>query len=261
MPVVRSGDADIAYTVQGSGDPLLMIMGFAADARMWMLQLPTFEQRYSCITFDNRGAGSSTLPGPCTMEDMAADAIAVLDDLGIERARVLGISMGGAIAQHLALKTPERVRSLVLASTWSRRNAYTQRVARLGRQILEQLGHEALVQAFMLWLFTPKFMINNAEFAHAIEQMMLDFVAPNETFLLQLQALLEHDVHDRLGQVRIPTRVMVGRRDILVPPELSYAISEAIPDADLIVLESGHAYNVEEMDAFNNSVMEFFARY
>lgn len=260
MPIVHSGDAHIAYDVTGEGDPLLMIMGFAADARMWMLQTPAFSQHYRCITIDNRGAGASTLPaGECSMSDLAGDALAVLNDLEIERARVLGISMGGAIAQHLALKAPTRVRSLVLAATWCAKNPYTHRVAHLGRQILERIGQEALIEAFMLWLFTPRFLIENARFADDIQKLMLDFVTPEQTFYAQMEALLDHDVRDALAALRIPTRVMVGRRDILVPPELSQDLARAIPGAELVTLETGHAFNVEEMDAFNGSVLEFLA--
>src|ERR1041385_5733358 len=118
MPIVRSGDADINYTVHGEGPPVLLIMGLAAGSQMWMLQLPALEAAgFQAITFDNRGVGASSAPpGPYTMEQMAADGIAVLDVLGIDKAHVVGISMGGAIAQHLALKAPERVRSLMLVS-------------------------------------------------------------------------------------------------------------------------------------------------
>src|SRR5687768_18611927 len=100
MPMVRSGDADIAYDLTGQGDPLLMIMGFLSDARMWILQTAAFSPHYTCITFDNRGVGrSSSPPGPYSMEQMAADADAVPDDGGIGRRPGLGISMGGGVAQ------------------------------------------------------------------------------------------------------------------------------------------------------------------
>jgi len=97
MHTLRSGDATIAYDIDGDGDPLLLIMGLGADRRMWMLQLPVLTQHFRCITFDNRGIGDSTAPeGPFTMEQMAADALAVLDEAQVERAHVLAISMGGA---------------------------------------------------------------------------------------------------------------------------------------------------------------------
>ncbi|HVL32303.1 MAG TPA: alpha/beta fold hydrolase [Actinomycetota bacterium] len=262
MPTIRSGNATIAYDVTGDGDPLLMLMGFASDRRMWMLQLPAFAERYRCITIDNRGTGESPLPDePCTMEDMAQDALGVLDELGIERAHALGISMGGAIAQHIALKAPDRVRSLTLAATWSARNAYTQRVAYLGKRVLNELGEEAFVRAIMLWLFTPKFLINNADFAAGIESMMLQFSAPRATFNMQLEALLEHEVTDQLVALDMPTLVIVGRRDILVPPELSEQIAAAIPHAEFKYLESGHAFNVEEMETFNTTILDFLARH
>ena len=113
MQRIRAGDADIAFDVTGVGDPLLLIMGLGADSKMWMLQTPTFSERLRCITFDNRGVGESSIPeGPYSTEQMAGDALAVLDALDVERAHVLGISLGGAIAQQVALKAPERVRSL-----------------------------------------------------------------------------------------------------------------------------------------------------
>jgi len=261
MPIARAGDADIAYEVAGSGEPLLMIMGFAADSRMWMFQTPTFAERYRCITFDNRAVGNSTGPlEGLTMEQMASDALAVLDAEGIERAHVLGISLGGAIAQHVALKAPERIRSLVLAATWCRRNPYLPRLGRIGTEILEQVGRESVVHASMLWLFTPKFLLEHSEMADAIEAMALDQAVHPEVFTAQQGALFEHDVREALGSLEIPTLVIVGRRDVFVPPELSEEIAAAIPGAEFVLLETGHAFTIEERDAFNHAVLEFLAR-
>jgi 3-oxoadipate enol-lactonase len=258
MQTLRSGDATIAYDVAGEGDPLLLIMGLAADRRMWMLQLPVLTPHFRCITFDNRGIGESTAPpGPFSMEQMAADALAVLDEAGIERAHVLSISMGGAIAQHLALKAPERIRSLVLASTWCSKNPYTQRMSEVGRLIMEKGGQEAITRASMLWLFTPKFILERNAFVQQIEQMALEFATHPEVFERQLDALLEHDVREQLGRLDIPTRVMCGRRDIMVQPELSDELAAEIPGADLKLLDGGHAYNLEEFDAFNKTALEF----
>ncbi|MGZ4211420.1 MAG: alpha/beta fold hydrolase [Actinomycetota bacterium] len=260
MHMLRSDDAQIAYDIDGEGDPLLLIMGLGADRRMWMLQMPVFTSHYRCITFDNRGVGDSVAPpGPFSMEQMAADALAVLDETGVERAHVLGISMGGAIAQHLALKSPERVRSLALASTWCSKNPYTQRMSEIGRMILSAAGQAAITRTSMLWLFTPKFILDRDHFVQQIEQMALQFATHPEVFDRQLGALLEHDVRDELARLDVPTLVMCGRRDIMVPPELSEELAGAIPGAELAILEGGHAYNVEEFDAFNKTVLDFFA--
>jgi pimeloyl-ACP methyl ester carboxylesterase len=191
------------------------------------------------------------------MEQMAADALAVLDDAGIERAHVLAISMGGAIAQHLALKAPERVRSLVLASTWCTKNPYLQRIADTGRLIMQAGGPEAVTKASMLWLFTPKFLLERSSFVQQIEQMAVEFAVHPEVFDRQRDALLEHDVREQLGRLEIPTRVMCGRRDIFVPPELSEELAAAIPGAELVLIDGGHAYNLESFEAFNQTVLEF----
>ena len=262
MPIIETNDARISYDVTGDGEPLLMIMGFAADARMWMMQTPSFVQRYRCITFDNRGVGRSTCgPGTFDLATMAADARAVLDELGIERAHVLGISMGGAIAQHLALDAPDRVRSLVLAATWCAPNAYTKRMAGIGLRIYDELGPKALVQTSMLWLFSPRFLIEHAEMANAIEAMFSDVLPSREAMQAQLEALLVHDTRVRLAGVAVPTLVMVGRRDILVPPELSEQIAAEIPGAELEYLQTAHAFNVEEADAFNETVLGFLEKH
>jgi pimeloyl-ACP methyl ester carboxylesterase len=262
MPTVRSGQADIVYEVVGDGEPLLMIMGFASDARAWMLQTPAFGMRYRCIMPNNRGVGGSTLPGgTCTLDELALDALAVLDELGIERAHVLGVSMGGAIAQHLALKAPERVRSLTLAVTWCAQNPYTERIARFGRATIERLDPEAFTSGLMLFTFTPKFLIEFPEMAAGIEALTLEFFATDQAFYAQMQALLDHEVRADLANLELPTLVMVAQRDVMVPPELGRQVAATIPGAELVELTSGHACNIEEYEAFNRAVLDFIVKH
>ena len=257
MPIVRSGDADIAYETAGSGDPLLMIMGFMADSRMWTLQTPVFSEHFRCITFDNRGVGmSSSPPGPYTTEQMAADAIAVLDDLGVERAHVLGISMGGAIAQHVALKAPERIRSLTLAATWCHPNQWLERISDIGG-LLASIGPEHAGRASLLWLFTPKLVIHQPDVINSIEQMMLAFQPPPETFEKQTHGVLNHDTRDQLKQITAPTLVMGARRDVLVPPELAEIVHQSIPGSRFELLDGGHAFSAENAGEFNRVILEF----
>lgn len=261
MPTVRTQDADISYEITGEGDPLLLIMGLGTDSRMWMMQVPAFANTYKVITLDNRGVGkSSTPPGPYTMEQMASDALAVLDAAGAERAHVVGISMGGAIAQHLALLAPERVRSLVLAATWAGKNSYFERMTAVQAQLVASAGREALIKASMLWLFTPKMIIERPDMVSMVEQAALRFQAPLEGLIAQGVACGLHDVRDRLPALRIPTLVMVGRRDTLVPPELSDELAALIPGAQAARLETAHAFNIEETEVFNRTVLEFVGR-
>ena len=257
MPIARSGDADIAYEITGSGDPLLMIMGFLADSRMWVLQTPAFAEHFSCVTFDNRGVGmSSRPPGPYTMEQMASDALAVMDDAGIERAHVLGISMGGAIAQHVALKAPERVRSLVLAATWCNPNQWLERLGDIGGRVAE-LGPEAFSRSVLLWLFTPRLVIHQPDVVSTIEQMMVAFQPPPEAFVNQIAAVHGHDTREQLRQVTAPTLVLGAKRDFMVPPELSEVIAESIPGSRLELLDGGHGFSAENAVEFNRVILEF----
>lgn len=257
MPLIRSGDADISYEVTGEGEPLVMIMGFLADSRMWMLQTPVFAEHFKCITLDNRGVGNSSRPpGPYTMEQMAGDVLAVMDDAGIESAHVLGISMGGAIAQHVVLKAPERVRSLVLAATFSRHNEWLERLSEIGG-LVANLGHEAFGRSVLLWLFTPKLVIGQPELVAQIEQMVLAFQPPEESFVNQLAAVQAHDVREQLKGVTAPTLVLAARRDFMVPPELAEEIAEAIPGSRFELLEGGHGFSAENAVEFNRVILEF----
>src|SRR2546422_151424 len=215
MPITRSGDADIAYEVLGDGEPLLMIMGLAADQRMWIMQTPVLAQHYRAITFDNRGVGGSSCPpGPYTMEQMAADALAVMDAAGAESAHVLGISMGGAIAQHVALKAPERVRSLVLAATWCHPNTWLERLGDIGQRVA-QLGQSAFDRSVLLWLFTPHLVIHQPDVVNTIEQMMVAFQPPAEAFVNQMSAVHGHDTREQLRQITAPTLVVSAKRDFM----------------------------------------------
>jgi pimeloyl-ACP methyl ester carboxylesterase len=257
MPIARSGDADIAYEISGEGEPLLMIMGFVSDSRMWILQTPAFAPHFKCITFDNRGVGmSSQPPGPYTMEQMAADALAVLDDAGIERCHVLGVSMGGAIAQQLALKAPERIRSLALAVTWCHRNPWLDRLSDIGRHFAS-MGHDEFGRGVLLFLFSPPFMINQPDLIAAIEQMVLAFQPPADTFVNQLAAVVDHDVREQLATINVPTLVVSARRDLMVPPELGEIVAASIPGARFELLDGGHAVNAENAAEFNSVVLEF----
>lgn len=256
MPLVRSGDADISYSVTGAGVPVLLIMGLAADSAMWVMQLPALQAHYRVITFDNRGVGASSAPpGAYSMEEMAADALAVMDAAGAERAHVVGISMGGAIAQHVALKAPERVRSLVLVSTWAERNEYMRRLDELGKKVLAGLGRAELLRAAMLWLFTPRMFIENPQLIDMIEGMALAMQGSEQAFLSQLPAVAEHHTIDRLHEIGPPTFVVVGRRDMMVPPELSERMAARIPNATLKLLDGGHAFTFECAEDFNRELL------
>src|SRR5439155_7029473 len=214
------------------GDPLLLIMGLGADSRGWTMQMHAFAEKYRVIAFDNRGVGKSSVPPPpYTTEQMARDAVAVLDAEEIERAHVLGVSLGGTIAQELILAAPERVRSLALGSTWAGPSEWRSRLRALQLDILTSQGVEALVRFRALFIFSPSLFQDSPGLMDVIEKTMAE--TPLEGYLRQLDAAEAHDVRARLGAADVPALVLTGKRDILVPPELSAEVASLIPGARL----------------------------
>ena len=259
MPSIGAEGAEIYYESVGSGDPILLIMGLGADSRGWAMQTSAFAERHRVITFDNRGVGKSSVPpGPYDTEQMARDALAVLDAEGIETAHVLGVSLGGAIAQWLAIAAPDRVRSLALGSTWAGPSEWRSRLRRMQLGILESQGVEALVRVRVLFVFSPPF-FQHRTFMDLAEKTMAETAL--EGYLHQLDAAEFHDARARLGEITAPTVVLTGRRDILVPPELSYEVASLIPGAQTDVFETAHAIQLEEAARFNETVLAFFEKH
>jgi pimeloyl-ACP methyl ester carboxylesterase len=262
MPTVTSGDAEIYWEQSGSGPPLLLIMGLGSDSRGWTLQRPVFAEHYRTIVFDNRGVGRTRAgASELSTELMARDAVAVLDAAGVERAHVLGVSLGGAIAQHVALGAPDRVRSLVLASTWAGPSEWRTRLRRVQLD-LARLGHEELLRFRLLCMFSPRYFIEQPDMIALVEKVLSGEDAVGLAgYLSQIDAAEEHDVRARLSEIAVPTLVITGKRDILVPPELSGEIAGAVPGATLVVLETAHTLLLEEAESFNDSVLKFLAQH
>jgi len=261
MPRATLGDVEIHYRSFGDGPPVLGIMGFGLDQRYWAAQVPTISERNRFITFDNRGAGRSSRVAAASLEEMAADALALLDHLEIERAIIFGASMGGTIAQRVALEHPERVSALVLAITWARPIEFMRRQHDLARRVIEQLGPRAFVEASLLWMFSPRFFEIGAA---AIDQLVASMDAPGapemmtgEALLGQLDALEKHDALADLPKISCPTLVAGGRFDIMVPGFASEEIAAAIPGAELAMFDAGHGLMFEEMEAFNRRLRGF----
>ena len=260
MPSVDSGGAEIYYETTGDGDPLVMIMGLGADSRGWTMQQSAFAEHYRLVLIDNRAVGKSSTPSePFTIAQMAEDTLAVMDDASIERAHILGVSLGGCIAQELVLAAPERVRSLALGSTYAGPTAWRSRIRELQLEILRGQGIEALIRFRALFIFTPGLFQSAPALMTIIEKTMAE--TPVEGYLLQVDAAEAHDARARLGEITSPTLVLTGKRDILVPPELSSEVASLIPGAELDMFESAHAIQLEEAERFNETVLAFFAKH
>src|SRR5207302_9450082 len=201
-----------------------LIMGFGGDHMAWAFQMPDFSVRHRVIVFDNRGVGQTDAPDqPYTMRMMAADARGLMDALGIDSAHVLGLSMGGMIAHELALSSPQRVRSLHLACTFGRPDAYMLALNSAWREMRIGLGREATLRALGLWLFSPTTYAERPELIEALLQNALANPYPQSLagFLRQGEAVAAHDALERLSAIRCPTLVSVAEDDIHVPPRFS----------------------------------------
>ena len=260
MPVVQANGVRIHVEQWGSGPPLLLIMGLGASLETWIAQRDAFGARHHVIAFDNRGAGRSECPPPpWTIADMAADAVGVLDALGIERAHVLGISMGGMIAQEMAIRYPGRIDRLVVAMSFGRPDP-VRRAFLLHRRWARLQGADPRTEsvANLPWLLSPA-LINDPQRMEDTLAVVgaMPFMAA-EAYARQVDAILDHITLTRLPTVYAPTLVLAALEDVLTPVFLSEEIAAAIPGARLHVLPRGnHGALFEYADDFNRVVLEW----
>jgi pimeloyl-ACP methyl ester carboxylesterase len=249
------------YEIHGKGFPLLLINGLGSDHREWLFQVPAFLPHFQVVVFDNRGTGGSGVPpGPYTTAQMADDAAALLEHLGIARAHVLGVSLGGMIAQEVALRHPDRVGGLVLGctgpgGTLSIRPSPEAMAAFLGAG--EGDTREEM-RRMMPYLYTDAYMHERPEEIEDFIHRRLENPTSPEGYASQLAAAVSHDAAGRLEQVRARTLVVTGDADRLVHWENSVRIAGRIPGARLVVLPGApHRLFAENAEAFNREVLAF----
>ena len=258
---VTANDLDIYVEQVGAGPDVLLIGGLGDTVESWQFQLDGLADHYLLTAFDNRGAGRTAMPDePATVEAMADDAAGVLRALDIASAHVAGFSGGSIIAQELALRHPELVRSLVLQSTWPVMDAYLRRFAELVRWLVEAAPSErAFLEWFFTFIYTPR-----AHNDGTVEQIIEEAVAfpygqaPEDT-QQTLDAFIGHDTSDRLPQIAAPTLVLAGGLDMTSRPELCRAVAELIPGARYEVMEGeSHQPFQEAPDDWNARVDAFW---
>ena len=265
MPTIEtSSGTTIYYEEHGEGEPLLCVMGLSADTLAWALQVPTFSQRHRTVIFDNRDVGQSS-PGGAEYEvaDMARDTLDLADALGLDSFHLLGVSMGGAIAQEIALAAPDRVRTLTLTVTFARGGAWGQLLAKVWGERVREAPRERHVDELLLLNLSEELFEDPAKVEFA-RNLMLQNPHPQEpeAFTRQLAASARHDALDRLPTLAMPVHVIGGERDILVPVWKSQELADVIPGAKLTVLEGApHGLNFERAQEYNELVLGFIAEH
>ena len=258
MATVKVNGVELYYEVHGSGPPLLLIMGLGANATAWDMQVPAFSEHFTVVAFDNRGAGRSEKPpGPYTMHQMSLDAARLMDELGVTKSHVFGMSMGGMIAQEYTLDNPDRVEKLVLGGTM----AGGPKAVMAGPQLIQtfvglsKLPMEEAILTGMGLLYTEAFIAENRDrlMARAIEHAPL--MAPPHGLQAQVMAVLTFNTHDRLHDIKHPTLIIHGTEDKIVPHPNCHILADRIPGSRLIEYENaGHGFLMERAEESNAAV-------
>jgi pimeloyl-ACP methyl ester carboxylesterase len=262
MTITTADNLDIYVQQVGQGPDVLLIGGLGDTVESWQFQLDGLADRYRLTAFDNSGAGRTPLPdGALTPATMADDAAALLHALEIPAAHVAGFSMGSAIAQELALRHPQLVRSLVLVSTYARPDALFCAQLEFWRWLAEAAPSErAFFEAFFTWVYTPR-----AHTDGTVDQLVGEALAfPHqqsvEAFQAQVGACLAHDTAGRLSRIVAPTLVLAGEYDIILPPRVSRSVASEIPNARFEVMPGeAHQPFQEVPDEFNARVDAFWS--
>jgi 3-oxoadipate enol-lactonase len=266
MPFAIAGDGTrIHYEVTGitKRAPVLLVQGLGGEKNSWNLQRAALALRHRTIAFDNRGAGRSDKPdGKYNLEEMADDAIAVLDAAGIETAHIVGLSMGGAISQIIALKHPNRVRSLTLVATACRNHAWREELLQSWATTAENEGMTAVGKEAARWMIGPR------SFRRVLPALgwmgPLQLFNPANAFVSQVKAILSTDdgaLNTELANISCPTMVVVGNQDVLTPRGDAEEIASLIPTAELVVISGGaHGLHIEHASTFNRILLEFLGR-
>lgn len=265
MTYCQARDVRLYYEIQGRGPDLLFLSGLNGGTWSWYAQIPFFQDHYRTITLDNRGAGRSDLPpGPYRMADFAADALCLLNHLRVERAFVAGISLGGMIAQELALLAPDRLTVLVLAATHC---GVPERIPPApgvlqGISQNQGLTQTQIVEKDLPFMFSARFLESRPEALEAYLQAQLSApFQPEFAFQAQLAAIQSFSRCRDLRELHLPTLVITGTEDVIVPPANGGLLLNLLPHASLKEFPgAGHAVHVEGADAFNALVHEFFQR-
>lgn len=262
MPTAHVNGVTLNYTIDNeaaTGETIVLINGLADDLESWGFQIPALvEAGFRVLRFDNRGIGKSDRPaGAYTSRMMADDAKALVDLLGIRDFHLMGVSMGGMISQEYALAYPGDLRSVTLACTYGKADAFCQTMFAMWADIARKIDVPFVMRDVALWAFTGPFFSDRpqdaAEFAAAMAQLDMSL----DAYLSQLNVIQQHDTLDRVGQIRVPTFVLAGEEDILIPVRLSRELHAAIPGAHWATVPGGHACLWETPDPFNAAFIDF----
>ena len=263
MPVATVNDIELNYLLEGDGEEtIVLVNGLADDHQTWVLQMEDFlAEGYRVLRFDNRGIGATSKPaGPYSSRMLADDAKALVDSLGITDFHLMGVSMGGMIAQEYALAYPADLRSVTFACTYAAPGPFCSRMFSMWADMAPVLGVPFVMRDVTLWAFTLPFFEQRTAELEEFETAMRYMDQPVHAYLAQLAVIQGYDTTSRLGEITTPSLVLAGEEDILIPVALSRRIHEGIPGSEWATTKGGHGCIWEHPAEFNRTYLDFVAR-
>ena len=261
MPKAALNGLGLFYEIEGDGDPVVLIPGFAAGRWIWFKQTADLSRTFRVILFDPRGVSASDKPeGPQTISLLADDIAHLLQTIGIASAHIVGASFGGFVAQEFALKYPSMTRKLVLCCTsfGGPNHIVPAPETLMALASTKGLNSEERMRENLLLAFTPEFVQTHvAEIDHIVRLRATNEV-PEHIYLSQLQAAMSFNVESRLAEIKCPTLVLSGDADVIVPVQNSLNLAAKIPGAQLQIITGGsHTFFIEQAHEFNQRISDF----
>jgi len=266
MPKVKVNDITINYESQGSGEPLVLIPYLAAANACYAFQVADYAKYFTCISLDPRGAGETDKPGGSYSTELLADDVAgFMQAIGVEKAHVSGLSLGGAIGLWLASKYPERVKTLSLHSCWPKSDPFLKVIVGDWQTIAKALGNvqEMVVQGILPFCLTPELYAAKPEYVDQLAAFVRSRPRqPVDAFLRQSDAVVAHDALGQLGKITAPTQITFGRHDIVTSTRFVEPFRSGIKNSELVIFEMcAHAPIYENVSEFNEKTLAFLKRH
>ncbi|OLS16728.1 MAG: 3-oxoadipate enol-lactonase 2 [Candidatus Heimdallarchaeota archaeon LC_3] len=263
MPYIKT--IRIYYEIHGPDEapPLVLIEGIWQDSWMWFRQIPDFSKKYRCIVFDNRGIGRTSKPdSPYSIKMMVDDILALLNELNVPKAHILGVSFGGFIAQQFAISYPEKTISLIIATSHFGGKNYIQMekkdLALMVASQTETISKEQALEMRLSVGHSEEFLKSNRKLINQTLIWREQHQAPDYSRLHQFRAALDVDLENDLHKITSQTLIIQGTKDKLVPPENAKLLNQKISNSEIFYIEGGpHWISIENFEEFNQAILEF----